>query len=61
MPTGKIEDPALAQQLLDALDALRVAWLGKTGHLTEQLKQLGKLAPEQPDGRLVGFLDVEPF
>jgi phenylalanyl-tRNA synthetase alpha chain len=36
-----------AAPTLEALDALRVAWLGKTGHLTEQLKQLGKLPPEQ--------------
>ena len=26
---------------LDALDALRVAWLGKSGQITLQLKQLG--------------------
>lgn len=31
---------------LEALDALRVSWLGKTGLLTDQLKQLGKLSPE---------------
>ena len=33
---------------LEALDALRVALLGKTGQITLQLKQLGALAP---DGR----------
>ena len=32
---------------LDALDALRVALLGKSGEITLQLKQLGALAPEQ--------------
>ena len=32
---------------LDALDALRVALLGKSGLVTEQLKALGKLAPDQ--------------
>ena len=32
---------------LDALDALRVAWLGKSGQITLQLKQLGTLPAEQ--------------
>ena len=32
---------------LDALDALRVALLGKSGLVTEQLKTLGKLAPDE--------------
>ena len=32
---------------LDALDALRVALLGKSGLVTEQLKALGKLPPDQ--------------
>jgi phenylalanyl-tRNA synthetase alpha chain len=32
---------------LDALDALRVSLLGKTGLITLQLKQLGALAPDQ--------------
>jgi len=32
---------------LDALDALRVALLGKSGLVTEQLKALGKLAPDE--------------
>ncbi|MCM2355111.1 MAG: phenylalanine--tRNA ligase subunit alpha [Arenimonas sp.] len=32
---------------LEALDALRVALLGKSGTITGQLKQLGALAPEQ--------------
>lgn len=32
---------------LEALDALRVSLLGKTGLITVQLKQLGALAPEQ--------------
>jgi len=41
--TGSIRDAAT----LDALDAIRVAWLGKQGRLTEQLKLLGKLPPEE--------------
>ena len=32
---------------LEALDALRVSLLGKSGSITGQLKQLGALAPEQ--------------
>ena len=32
---------------LDALDALRVALLGKSGEITLRLKQLGTLAPEE--------------
>src|SRR5947207_562152 len=32
---------------LDALDALRVSLLGKSGVVTEQLKQLGKLPPDE--------------
>lgn len=50
--------PALTQQALAAvaasadlaaLDEVRVAWLGKKGQLTEQLKTLGGLpAPERP-------------
>jgi len=32
---------------LDALDALRVALLGKSGEITLQLKQLGALAPDE--------------
>jgi phenylalanyl-tRNA synthetase alpha chain len=32
---------------LDALDALRVSLLGKSGLVTEQLKALGKLAPRR--------------
>ena len=32
---------------LDALDALRVSLLGKSGSITGQLKQLGALAPDQ--------------
>jgi phenylalanyl-tRNA synthetase alpha chain len=32
---------------LDALEALRVALLGKSGSITGQLKQLGALAPDQ--------------
>lgn len=32
---------------LAALDQVRVQYLGKSGLLTEQLKQLGKLSPEE--------------
>ena len=32
---------------LAALDQVRVHYLGKSGLLTEQLKQLGKLPPEE--------------
>jgi len=32
---------------LQSLDAVRVAYLGKSGAFTEQLKQLGKLPPEE--------------
>ena len=32
---------------LEALDALRVSLLGKSGSITGQLKQLGALAPEE--------------
>jgi phenylalanyl-tRNA synthetase alpha chain len=32
---------------LQSLDAVRVAYLGKSGAFTDQLKQLGKLAPEE--------------
>jgi phenylalanyl-tRNA synthetase alpha chain len=38
-------DVASARDLA-SLDAVRVAFLGKKGELTEQLKQLGSLAPE---------------
>ncbi|HHS89027.1 MAG TPA: phenylalanine--tRNA ligase subunit alpha [Rhodobacteraceae bacterium] len=37
----------LAASDLKALDELRVGYLGKKGSLTEQLKSLGKLPPEQ--------------
>ena len=36
-----------AAPTLEALDALRVALLGKSGLVTEQLKALGKLPPDQ--------------
>jgi phenylalanyl-tRNA synthetase alpha chain len=36
-----------AASTLDALDALRVSVLGKSGLVTEQLKALGKLPPDQ--------------
>jgi phenylalanyl-tRNA synthetase alpha chain len=41
--TGSIQ----AAATLEVLDAIRVAWLGKQGKLTEQLKLLGKLPPEE--------------
>ncbi|MEO7916607.1 MAG: phenylalanine--tRNA ligase subunit alpha, partial [Dokdonella sp.] len=34
-------------ETLEALDTLRVAAIGKSGFVTEQLKALGKLAPEE--------------
>ncbi len=41
-------EPRIAQAAdLEALDALRVALLGKSGLITEQLKALGKLAPDE--------------
>lgn len=47
----EIQQQALAdiQQAIDVqgLDAVRVQYLGKTGLLTEQLKTLGKLSPEE--------------
>jgi phenylalanyl-tRNA synthetase alpha chain len=36
-----------AAATLDALESLRVALLGKSGLITEQLKALGKLAPDE--------------
>jgi len=36
---------------LDALEAMRVALLGKSGVITEQLKSLGKLAPDERKAR----------
>jgi phenylalanyl-tRNA synthetase alpha chain len=36
-----------AADALDALDAIRVRLLGKSGAITEQLKALGKLPPEE--------------
>jgi len=43
---GALADVAAAPTL-EALEASRVALLGKSGLITEQLKQLGKLAPDQ--------------
>ena len=43
---GALADVAAAPTL-EALEAARVALLGKSGLITEQLKQLGKLAPDQ--------------
>jgi phenylalanyl-tRNA synthetase alpha chain len=36
-----------AAATLDALDAIRVRLLGKSGAITEQLKALGKLPPDE--------------
>ena len=46
-PLASIE----AATTLDALDALRVGLLGKSGAITEQLKQLGKLPPDERKAR----------
>ena len=32
---------------IEALDTLRVGWLGKQGRITDSLKRLGKIAPDQ--------------
>ena len=40
-----------AADALDALDAIRVRLLGKSGAITEQLKQLGKLPPDERKAR----------
>ena len=40
-----------AAESLDALEQLRVQLLGKSGLVTEQLKSLGKLAPEERKAR----------
>ncbi|HET7267367.1 MAG TPA: phenylalanine--tRNA ligase subunit alpha, partial [Oleiagrimonas sp.] len=40
-----------AAESLDALDALRVALLGKNGSVTAELKTLGKLAPDERKAR----------
>lgn len=51
MDTDQILQKALQQvnsaETLEQLDAVRVQYLGKTGELTEQLKQLGKLPHEE--------------
>jgi phenylalanyl-tRNA synthetase alpha chain len=44
--TRSLDDIASAATL-ESLDALRVSLLGKSGLITEQLKALGKLPPEQ--------------
>lgn len=46
---------------LDTLDQYRVAWLGKTGSVTTQLKALGALPPEQrrQTGQRINALKVE--
>ena len=40
-------DDIAAADALDALDAIRVRLLGKSGAVTEQLKALGKLPPDE--------------
>ncbi|MES9993129.1 MAG: phenylalanine--tRNA ligase subunit alpha [Candidatus Thiodiazotropha sp.] len=42
-----VESAIAAAQSLPQLDEVRVGYLGKNGKLTAQLKQLGKLPPEQ--------------
>ena len=44
-------DQIAAAATLEALDALRVGLLGRSGSITEQLKQLGKLPPEERKAR----------
>lgn len=44
---GKAKAEAAAAQSPAALDEVRVSYMGKKGLLTEQLKQLGKLSPEE--------------
>ena len=51
---GAIDGIAKAETL-EALDALRVHWLGKSGAITEQLKALGKLAPDERKARGAGI------
>ncbi|MBT2971196.1 MAG: phenylalanine--tRNA ligase subunit alpha [gamma proteobacterium symbiont of Ctena orbiculata] len=45
--TEAAESAIAAAQSLSQLDEVRVGYLGKNGELTAQLKQLGKLPPEQ--------------
>jgi phenylalanyl-tRNA synthetase alpha chain len=45
------EQSIAAAASLDALDHVRVALLGKSGLVTEQLKALGKLAPDERKAR----------
>jgi phenylalanyl-tRNA synthetase alpha chain len=45
--TDKAQQAIAQAQDLAALDQVRVGYLGKNGQLTAQLKQLGKLPPEQ--------------
>lgn len=44
---GQAHEQIAASSSLAALDQVRVQYLGKSGLLTSQLKQLGKLAPEE--------------
>ena len=44
---AQAEQETAAAEELAALDAVRVAYLGKKGKLTEQLKSLGKLSAEE--------------
>lgn len=45
--TARAAEQIAAASTLDALDALRVALLGKSGEITLQLKQLGTLAADE--------------
>ncbi len=44
---GKALEEAAAAADLKSLDGIRVAYLGKSGAFTEQLKRLGKLPAEE--------------
>jgi len=44
---AQAEQAIVASQELKQLDQIRVEFLGKKGRVTEQLKQLGKLPPEE--------------
>ena len=45
--TAKAASEIDAAEDLSALDAVRVAYLGKKGEITAQLKSLGQLPPEE--------------
>ncbi|MEA3292565.1 MAG: phenylalanine--tRNA ligase subunit alpha, partial [Pseudomonadota bacterium] len=47
---GTANEAISAADSLDALEALRVRYLGKKGRITEQLKRIGSLPPESRKG-----------